>query len=95
MGEVPLSLHVDAGLMKRLEDEARQQHRAADDLVLAAIANYLDGQDHERDIIRARITEADKGIFVSEEAMTRWVDSWDTENELAPPEPDVFPDRNG
>jgi predicted transcriptional regulator len=95
MGEVPLSLHVDAGLMKRLEDEARQQHRAADDLALAAIANYLDEQDHERDIIQARLSEADEGIFVSEEAMTHWVDSWGTENELAPPGPDIFPDPKG
>jgi predicted transcriptional regulator len=39
-----------------------------------------------------RIAEADKGIFISAEAMHRWVESWGTENELPPPEPDIFPE---
>lgn len=37
--------------------------------------------------------EAEKGIFISEEATTRWVESWGTDNELPPPEPDIFPEQ--
>jgi predicted transcriptional regulator len=43
--------------------------------------------------IRAAIAEADKGIFVSSEAVHRWMDSWDNDDELPIPEPDVFSRR--
>lgn len=90
MGEVPLSLHVDAELKKKLDDEARSQNVSADDLVERAIESYLEIQESEREILRQRIAEAEKGVFISGEAMHRWIESWGTENELAPPEPDVF-----
>ncbi|MBA3446045.1 MAG: CopG family transcriptional regulator [Pseudaminobacter sp.] len=44
----------------------------------------------ERRVLKERIAEADKGVFISAEAMDRWIESWGTENELPPPEPDVF-----
>ena len=90
MGEVPLSLHVDAELKKKLEDEARSQNISADDLVERAIESYLEIRESEREILRQRIAEADKGVFISGEAMHRWIESWGTEDELPPPEPDVF-----
>ncbi len=37
--------------------------------------------------------EADKGIFISQEKITAWLDSWGTENELEAPEPDIFPNN--
>ncbi len=93
MGEVPLSLHVDAKLKEKLESEARRQKVSADDLAERAIENYLDFQERDRAIMRQRMIEAEKGIFISEEAMTRWVESWGTDNELPPPEPDIFPEQ--
>jgi predicted transcriptional regulator len=53
-------------------------------------ASYLEHSEAERALLEARIAEADKGIFISSEAMHRWMESWGTENELPPPEPDVF-----
>lgn len=47
--------------------------------------------DAEKAILEARIAEADKGIFVSAEAVHRWMESWDTDHELPMPEPDIFP----
>ena len=90
MGEVPLSLHVKAEVKRKLEDEARSQNVSADDLVERAIESYLEIRESEREILRQRIAEADKGVFISGEAMHRWIESWGTENELPPPEPDVF-----
>lgn len=37
--------------------------------------------------------EADKGEFISHEAMVSWVDALGTENEVAPPKPDISPAR--
>jgi predicted transcriptional regulator len=90
MGEVPLSLHVKAEVKKKLDDEARSQNVSASDLVERAIESYLEIRESEREILRQRIAEADKGVFVSGEAMHRWIESWGAENELSPPEPDVF-----
>jgi predicted transcriptional regulator len=91
MGEVPLSLHVDAELKKKLDDEARLQKVSPDDLAERAIEAYLEIRSSEREILRQRIAEADKGVFISGEAMHRWIESWGTEDELPPPEPDIFP----
>lgn len=46
--------------------------------------------EHKSQIIAAAIAEADKGVFISEEKMTAWIESWDTDSELPPPEPDIF-----
>ncbi len=90
MGEVPLSLHVDAQLKERLDNEARLQNLSADDLAQRAIEDFLELQEREREILRERLAEADKGVFISGEAMHQWIESWGTDNELPPPEPDVF-----
>lgn len=90
MGEVPLSLHMKAEVKMKLEAEARSQNVSASDLAARAIETYLEIQQSEREILRQRIAEADKGTFISGEAMHRWIESWGTENELPPPEPDIF-----
>jgi predicted transcriptional regulator len=55
-------------------------------------ASFLRRSEAERRLMDERIAEADKGIFISAEAMHRWVESWGTDNELPPPEPDIFPE---
>jgi len=90
MSEVPLSLHVKAELKQELEKEARLLKVSASEIAERAIASYLEVRGAEREVLRQRIAEADKGVFISGEAMHRWLESWDTENELPPPEPDIF-----
>jgi predicted transcriptional regulator len=90
MGEVPLSLHVTAEIKQRLDDEARSINVSTNDLVERAIESYLEIPSSERELLKQRVAEADKGVFISGEAMHRWIESWGTENELPPPEPDVF-----
>ena len=84
------TVRLDQEVRDELEEEARRQHLAADQLANEAIKAYLDNQALKRKAIRAAIVEADKGAFISSEAMHRWIESWGTENELPPPEPDVF-----
>lgn len=38
--------------------------------------------------------QAQNGVFISQEAMERWVDSLGTDNELPMPEPDVLPNQD-
>jgi hypothetical protein len=37
------------------------------------------------------LAEADKGVFVSGEAVIEWLESWGTDNVRPSPEPDIFP----
>ena len=85
-----LSLRLDEKIKEDLEREARLQKVSADDIAERAIRSYLDIQEFEREVLRQRITEADKGAFISGDAMHRWIESWGTDHELSPPQPDVF-----
>ena len=89
MAESPLSLQVTVS-KQRIDEVARWNNITADELAQRAIESYLDIQESERLILEERIAEADKGVFISSEAMLRWVKSWGTESELPPPEPDIF-----
>jgi predicted transcriptional regulator len=53
----------------------------------------LSAKEYKRQALDEAAAEADKGVFISDEAMTAWVSSWGTENELPPPEPNIFPDK--
>lgn len=51
----------------------------------------MNGMIQKQQMIDAAVKEADEGIFISQAAMNAWVDSWGTDNELAPPKPDIRP----
>ena len=74
-----------------LETEAKRQGRSATYLAEQAIQSFKDRSEAKAQIIRDAVAEADKGIFISEDKMNDWMDSWDLEGELPPPKPDVFP----
>jgi predicted transcriptional regulator len=93
MTSVPFSFRIDPAIKARLEQEAKIEDRSASNIAQRAIADYLDAKEYKREAIREAIAEADKGVFISEEAMDAWINSWDTEKELPPPEPDIFPEK--
>ncbi len=85
MTTVPFTMRVDADLKAAIEEEAARQDVSATQIATRAIKTHLNGQAAERVAIEEAIIEADKGRFISEEAFTAWVESWDTENELPMP----------
>lgn len=90
MASVPFPLRLEPKLRDRLEAVAQDEDRSASDLVSDAIEAYIDAKEFKRLAIEAALAEADKGVFVSSEAVHRWMESWDAEDELPMPEPDVF-----
>ncbi len=90
MGEVPLSLHVSAEVKRRLEQEAELTRQSESEVASEALVAYFLNREHLREALKEAIAEADKGVFISGEAMHRWIESWGTDHELPPPEPDVF-----
>ena len=90
MSSVPFPVHIEPELKRRLEEAAQNEDRSAAEVASDAIETYLDAKEFKRLAIEAALAEADKGVFVSSEAVHRWMESWDTDNELPMPEPDVF-----
>lgn len=91
MGEVPLSLHVDAKLKKELEQEARLLKVSESEIAERAIEAFLNLQAHKRDVIEAAVAEADKGVFISSEAILDWMERLEVDINAPPPKPDIFP----
>lgn len=91
MAGVSFSLRLQTELKHRLEEAAQSENRSAADMATGAIEAFLDARDFKKAEIKAALEEADKGIFISQEAMHRWMASWGTDNELPAPEPDIFP----
>ena len=91
MATIPISVRLDEDMKTRLEKEATREDRSASYIIQKAVGEYLDEREFFHREMEAAIAEADKGVFISGEAMHRWIESWDTENEVPPPEPDIFP----
>jgi predicted transcriptional regulator len=92
MPTTTLSMRIDESVKKRVAEIAQREERSTSYIVEKAIKQYLARVEFEHEQIALALKEADKGIWISGEAMDKWIESWGTENELPPPEPDIFPD---
>jgi RHH-type rel operon transcriptional repressor/antitoxin RelB len=90
MQSTPFTLRLDTETKTRLEAEAKVADRSASYVVQEAIKSYLTACESKRQAIEAALVEADKGEFVSSDAVETWFDNLGTENELPKPKPDVF-----
>ena len=90
MPSARFTLRLEPDLKDWLEDEARRQDRSAGFLANKAIETLRHDTEAKRRAIEAAMAEADKGEFISEEAMTAWFLSLGTDNEPPEPQPDVF-----
>jgi len=72
-----------------LEREAKALDRTPSFLAARAIEAYLAARVEKRDAIETALKQAEEGKFISSSAMHQWMDSWDTDEELALPKPDI------
>jgi predicted transcriptional regulator len=88
---IPFSIRMDEELKAKLDHEAAAEDRSSSYMAHKAIEQFLDARAYKREVVlaayNASLTEK---AFVSGEAVDAWVDSWGTDNELAPPKPDIF-----
>ena len=90
MPKEEFTIDLDPRSVKHIQRQARLEGRSIDAVVEEAVSDYVNRKERLRKMLLECEAEADKGIFISEEAMTAWIESWDTENELPPPKPDIF-----
>ena len=81
------TIRVDPLDKQRLETLAKSTGRSRSFLAADAIAKYLDINEWQVARIRQAMASMDAGKFIEHQAISDWVDSWGTENELPPPEP--------
>ena len=85
-----ITIRVEPELKQWFERQAKHKDRSVGYMVTESMEQTRRSSDARDQMIRDAMAEADKGVFVSQDAVHKWIDSWDTENELPLPEPDVF-----
>ena len=79
-----LTVNVPSDMLDDLESLAQRTGRGMDELASEVFAGYLERRRHELAAIAA--AEADEGgQWVAHEDVMRWLESWETPNELPPP----------
>ena len=91
MTSARFSMRLEPELKTWLEDEGKRCDRSAAYVAKHAIAQAKQQTEAKRQMILDAVAEADKGVFISEQAVHAWMESWDTDNELPKPQPDIFP----
>jgi len=91
MAKTMISARVDEKLNEDLEKLAANSRRSKAFVITEALEKHV---AHEAWIVQ-RTEESfrradEKGEWISNEAMMKWMKSLGTENELPPPEPDIF-----
>lgn len=85
------SIRLPVETKQELEAYAKATQRSSAFIAKEAIEAHLADRRAYLTAIDEAIKEADEGVFVSGEALFRWIDSLGSENELPLPEPDIFP----
>jgi len=85
----PISVRLDDATKARLEREAAADDRPVSDLAQMAIAEYLDRRQIKRSLVSEALAQAEADEFISDEAMSAWVNSWGEDDELPVPSPDI------
>ena len=90
----PISIRLDEITKARLERSAKAQDRSLSYVAQKAILSYLDTQELKHKAIVEALAEFEHEThLVSGEAVSAWVESWDSEAELPMPGPDVIRSR--
>ena len=85
-----ITIRVQPELKQWFEQQAKRKDRSLGYVVVQSMEQTKRSTEARDQMIRDAMAEADKGVLVSQEAVHKWMDSWDSENELPLPEPDVF-----
>lgn len=86
------SVRLPDDLRQEVDELAKATKRSRSFIVKEAVAAFMEEQRAYLAAVEEGEREADRGIFVSGEAVERWLLSWGTDDELPRPEPDIFPD---
>ncbi|MGL5114680.1 MAG: CopG family ribbon-helix-helix protein [Beijerinckiaceae bacterium] len=82
-------MRIDAHLKQQLDEIERVEKRSSASVLQRAAEEYVQRHNAFNDRVERLEAEADRGAFVSEEAMTRWFASLGADPEAQSPQPDL------
>ena len=85
-----LTIRLRKSALAELEAAAQAEGISVEELVERTVIEMLARRAAWRRELEEALAEAEKGEFISSEAIHEWMASWDTENELPPPQPDII-----
>ena len=88
-----LSIRIPEEVKEDLDRLAAATRRSKSFLAQEAITDYVRRNAWKAKALQDALADADKGEFISHEAMTAWADSLGSDKELPPPEADIVPTR--
>jgi predicted transcriptional regulator len=87
---VPMSLRIDVSRKERLGRIASRQKRSSHSLALEALDAFIEKKEAEERWNQSCVDSLNEyletGLHVTEEEVIKWMDSWETDNELPPPQ---------
>ncbi|CDZ40146.1 CopG family ribbon-helix-helix protein [Neorhizobium galegae] len=88
-----VSLRISDEMKERLDRLSSATNRSSTALAEEALEDYLSQRELEIQGLDAAVERADRGGFVSHEAVAGWLNSWGTDDERAAPKPDIIKTR--
>ena len=89
MASTVLSVRVPEELKEQLDYLSRSTKRSKAYLAAEALTDYVKKNAWRAKELHEAMEEAEKGVFISHEAMLAWANSLGTDKELPPPKPDI------
>ncbi len=90
MTKIAISGEIDSELKVQLDELSTASNQSNEALVEQAVAEYISRQKQKIVAIEGAVDEADQGIFVSDVAVSEWLDSWGQDDEKPAPQADIF-----
>lgn len=80
-GDSTFSVRLPDDLRREVDEFAKATKRSRSFIVKEAVAAYMEERRAYIEAIEAGAREADKGVFISGEAIDRWLASWGTDKD--------------
>lgn len=90
MANAQLSTFIPEELNTHLESFIQASHYSKSSIITTALAEYITRNEQKVRLLNKARKEADKGVFISQQAIETWLDSWGSEEECPAPEADIF-----
>jgi len=91
MPSTPFSIRLPDDLRESLATISRISHSSQSQIAAKAIAEYVFRNEWKLKAIQEAKLEAEKGVFVSQQATLDWLESWGADQEQEVPSPDIHP----
>ena len=90
MPTTPFSIRIDDSVRHKLEQICELTERSKAYVTAKAIEEYVERNSWKVQALKKAKLDADKGEFISHNAMKAWAESLGTKNELPDPQVDIF-----